>query len=423
MAEAANQIPLHLPDVDSGHFDVESIRNDFPILRQKMQGKQLVYLDNAATAQKPQSVIDAVSHYYRSSNSNIHRSVYQLGETATKAYEDVRKTVKQLLNANSTKEIIFVSGTTEGINLVATSYGGTQVGEGDEIIISAMEHHSNIVPWQLLCQGKGATLKIIPMNDDGELLIDEYENLLGERTKIVSLVHISNSLGTINPVKQLIALAHERGIPVLIDGAQALPHIKVDVKDLDCDFYAFSGHKVFGPTGVGVLYAKETLLEKMTPYQSGGDMIRSVSFEKTTFNDLPHRFEAGTPNIAGVVGLGKALDYVTSIGYENIEAHDNELMEYGTDALSTIKSLRLIGTARNKTGVVSFVLDGVHPHDVGTVLDQEGIAVRTGHHCTQPVMDRYGIPATTRASFAPYNSTDEIDALVKGIHKVVGMFC
>ena len=422
MVEVANKISLHVPDAEVGRLDVERIRNDFPILDQKVRGKPLVYLDNAATTQKPQSVIDAVSHYYQAKNANIHRGVYQLSETATRAYEDVRSSVKRLLNADSTREIIFNRGATEGINLVASSYGRAHVGEGDEIIISAMEHHSNIVPWQMLCQEKGAKLRIIPMNDDAELLLDEFEELINARTKLVSLVHISNSVGTINPVKHIIRIAHKHEIPVLIDGAQALPRIKLDVKDLDCDFYVFSGHKVFGPTGVGVLYAKEHFLEKMVPYQSGGDMIRSVTFEKTTYNDLPHRFEAGTPNIAGVVGLGTALDYVSGIGYDNIEQHERELTKYATEALSSVDSLRIIGTAKDKMGVISFVLDGIHPHDVGTVLDQDGIAVRTGHHCTQPVMDRFGIPATSRASFALYNSEEEIDVLVNGIHKVIKMF-
>jgi cysteine desulfurase/selenocysteine lyase len=422
MVEVANKISLDVPDAEVGRLDVERIRNDFPILNQKVRGKPLVYLDNAATTQKPQSVIDAVSHYYQAKNANIHRGVYQLSEIATRAYEDVRSSVKRLLNADSTREIIFNRGATEGINLVASSYGRAHVGEGDEVIISAMEHHSNIVPWQMLCQEKGAKLRIIPMNDDAELLLDEFEKLINARTKLVSLVHISNSVGTINPVKHIIRIAHKHEIPVLIDGAQALPRIKVDVKDLDCDFYVFSGHKVFGPTGVGVLYAKERFLEKMVPYQSGGDMIRSVTFEKTTYNDLPHRFEAGTPNIAGVVGLGAALDYISGIGYGNIEQHERELTKYATEALSSVESLRIIGTAKDKMGVISFVLDGIHPHDVGTVLDQDGIAVRTGHHCTQPVMDRFGIPATSRASFALYNSEEEIDVLVNGIHRVLKMF-
>jgi cysteine desulfurase/selenocysteine lyase len=422
MVEVANKISLDVPDAEVGRLDVERIRNDFPILNQKVRGKPLVYLDNAATTQKPQSVIDAVSHYYQAKNANIHRGVYQLSEIATRAYEDVRSSVKRLLNADSTREIIFNRGATEGINLVASSYGRAHVGEGDEVIISAMEHHSNIVPWQMLCQEKGAKLRIIPMNDDAELLLDEFEKLINARTKLVSLVHISNSVGTINPVKHIIRIAHKHEIPVLIDGAQALPRIKVDVKDLDCDFYVFSGHKVFGPTGVGVLYAKEHFLEKMVPYQSGGDMIRSVTFEKTTYNDLPHRFEAGTPNIAGVVGLGTALDYVSGLGHDNIELHELELTKYATEALSSVDSLRIIGTAKDKMGVISFVLDGIHPHDVGTVLDQDGIAVRTGHHCTQPVMDRFGIPATSRASFALYNSEEEIDVLVNGIHRVLKMF-
>jgi cysteine desulfurase/selenocysteine lyase len=402
-------------------LDVERIRKDFPILQQKVHGKPLVYLDNAATAQKPQAVLDAIKHYYEAQNANVHRGVHHLSELATSAYEGARKKVKEFINADSTKEIIFTRGTTEGINLVASSYGRANLEEGDEILISTMEHHSNIVPWQILCQQTGAKLRIIPINDDGELILEEYEKLLNERTRLVAVVHVSNSLGTINPIKRIIDLAHDNSVPVLVDGAQALPHSKVDVRKLGCDFYAFSSHKVFGPTGIGVLYAKEAILENMPPYQGGGDMIKSVTFEKTIYNDLPHRFEAGTPNIAGAVGFGKALDYVAGIGHERIAAHEKELLEYATEALSTIESLKIIGTAREKASVISFVLDGIHPHDVGTILDREGIAIRTGHHCTQPLMARFNVPATSRASFAFYNTREEIDRLVKGIHNVIAM--
>ena len=403
-------------------FDVSRIRNDFPILAQQVHGKPLVYLDNAATSQKPQSVLDALNRYYTTENSNIHRGIHYLSEQATADYEESRSKIRRLVNASDDREIIFVRGTTEGINLVAGSYGRANVGEGDEVIISAMEHHSNIVPWQILCQERGAHLRVVPMNDDGELLVDEYERLLGPRTRLVSMVHVSNSLGTINPIRRVIEMAHSRGVPVLVDGAQSAPHMNVDVQDLDCDFFAFSGHKLYGPTGIGVLYGKADLLESMPPYQGGGDMIKSVSFEKTTYNSLPYKFEAGTPNIAGTIGLGAAVDYVSSIGLENIESYEHELLEYGTKALSSISGLRLIGTARKKAGILSFVLDGVHPHDIGTILDSEGIAVRTGHHCTQPVMERFGIPATARASLAFYNTRDEIDALVKGIDKVMEVF-
>ena len=403
-------------------FDVSRIRNDFPILAQQVHGKPLVYLDNAATSQKPQSVLDALNRYYTTENSNIHRGIHYLSEQATADYEESRSKIRRLVNASDDREIIFVRGTTEGINLVAGSYGRANVGEGDEVIISAMEHHSNIVPWQILCQERGAHLRVVPMNDDGELLVDEYDRLLGPRTRLVSMVHVSNSLGTINPIRRVIEMAHSRGVPVLVDGAQSAPHMNVDVQDLDCDFFAFSGHKLYGPTGIGVLYGKADLLESMPPYQGGGDMIKSVSFEKTTYNSLPYKFEAGTPNIAGTIGLGAAVDYVSSIGLENIESYEHELLEYGTKALSSISGLRLIGTARKKAGILSFVLDGVHPHDIGTILDSEGIAVRTGHHCTQPVMERFGIPATARASLAFYNTRDEIDALVKGIDKIMEVF-
>ena len=403
-------------------FDVARIREDFPILKQQVHGKPLVYLDNAATSQKPQVVIDTLVRYYTTENSNVHRGVHSLSEQATQDYEGARAKVRQLLNADDDREIIFVRGATEGINLVAQSYGRPNVGEGDEIVISAMEHHSNIVPWQILCQERGARLRVIPINDAGEILMDEYEKLLSPRTKLVSIVHMSNALGMINPIEQIVATAHSRGIPVLVDGAQSAPHMAVDVRRLDCDFFVFSGHKLYGPTGIGVVYGKAALLESMPPYQGGGDMIRSVTFEKTLYNALPYKFEAGTPDISGVIGLGAAIDYITDIGLDRITAYEHELLEYGTMRLSNISGLRLVGTAREKASVLSFVLDGVHAHDIGTILDAEGIAIRTGHHCAQPVMDRFGVPATARASLAFYNTKGEIDALVKGIDKVIEVF-
>jgi cysteine desulfurase / selenocysteine lyase len=403
-------------------FDVSRIREDFPILRQRVHGKPLVYLDNAATSQKPQAVIDALAKYYSSQNANIHRGVHALSELATYEYEKARGKVKLFLNAAESKEIIFVRGTTEGINLVAQSYGRKFIKAGDEIIISAMEHHSNIVPWQILCEQTGAVLRVIPMNDDGELLIDEYEKLLNKKTKFVSVVYLSNSLGTINPVKQIIARAHEFGVPVLIDGAQSTPHLAVDVQELDCDFYAFSGHKVCGPTGIGVLYGKANLLESMPPYQGGGDMISSVTFEKTTYNALPYKFEAGTPNIADTIAFGVALDYVHNIGLKTIASCENELVAYATEKLSSIDGVRIIGTAKKKSSVVSFIMGNIHAHDIGTIVDREGIAIRTGHHCTQPVMQRFGIPATARASFAFYNTMGEIDALAGALLKVKEIF-
>jgi len=403
-------------------FNVTRIREDFPILKETVNGKPLVYLDNAATSQKPQAVIDALVNYYMTENSNVHRGVHTLSQKATDAYEGAREKVRQFINAEHDKEIIFVRGTTEGINLVAQTYGRTHIGAGDEIIVTAMEHHSNIVPWQMLCEEKGAHLKVIPINDDGELLLDEYEKLLSPRTKLVSIVHQSNALGTINPVEQVIELAHSRGIPVLLDGAQAVAHVPIDVTSLGCDFYAFSGHKLYGPTGVGVLYGRAELLDAMPPYQGGGEMIRSVSFEKTLYNVIPNKFEAGTQNIAGSIGLGVAIDYVNSVGMNNIAAYENELLAYGTERLSEIEPVRLIGTARHKGSILSFVMDTAHPHDVGTILDAEGIAVRTGHHCAQPLMDRYGVPATIRASLAFYNTKEEIDTLVKGIDRVIEVF-
>jgi cysteine desulfurase/selenocysteine lyase len=394
---------------------------DFPILREKVRGRPLVYLDNAATSQKPQVVIETLQKYYSRENANIHRGIHFLSERATQTYEDARAKVRAFLNAAESREIIFVRGTTEGINLVAQSYGRKFVGEEDEIILSAMEHHSNIVPWQILCEQVGARLHIIPMNDDGELLIDEYERLLSDRTKLVAVTHLSNALGTINPVKQIIQIAHRRGVPVLVDGAQAVPHLKVDVRDLDCDFYAFSGHKLYGPTGVGVLYGRASLLDAMPPYQGGGEMIRSVTFEKTLYKVLPYKFEAGTPNIAGGIGLGAAIDYLSQVGLDLVAAYERELLDYATDAVSTITAVQIIGTAKEKAGVLSFVLEGVHAHDVGTILDQEGIAIRTGHHCAMPVMQRFGVPATARASLAFYNTKEEVDALVGAIQRSEGV--
>ena len=406
----------------AGALDIEKIRADFPILHQMVHGKPLVYLDNAATSQKPRAVIDAITRYYEGTNSNIHRGVHFLSEHATAEYEAARQTAQKFVNAARAHEIIFVRGTTEGINLIAQTYGRAQVHQGDEVLITAMEHHSNIVPWQILCDERGAKLRVAPIDDNGELLLDEFARLLGPRTKLAAFTHVSNALGTINPVKRMIELAHSKNIPVLIDGAQAVPHIAVDVQALDCDFYTFSGHKVYGPTGIGVLYGKSALLEAMPPYQGGGDMISSVTFEKTTYNKLPYKFEAGTPDIAGVIGLGAALEYVSGLGIENIAAHEHELLTYATEKISAIPGVSLIGTAKERAGVVSFVVEGVHPHDVGTILDQEGIAIRTGHHCSQPVMERFGIPATARASFAVYNTFGEIDTLVRGIGKVREVF-
>ena len=403
-------------------FDVARIRQDFPILEQTVNGKPLVYLDNAATSQKPRSVIDAVARYYATENSNIHRGVHTLSQMATDDYEEARSKVQRFINAPDLQEIVFVRGTTEGINLVAQTFGRANLHAGDEIVVSAMEHHSNIVPWQMLCQQTGAKLRVIPMNDAGELLVDEYEKLLNPRTKLVSIAHVSNALGTINPVKTMVRMAHGYGAHVLLDGAQAVPHCPVDVQDLDCDFYAFSGHKLYGPTGVGVLYGKAHLLDAMPPYQGGGEMIKSVTFEETLYNALPFKFEAGTPNIAGGIGLGAAIDYVTGLGLDRIGAYEASLLEYGTRLLSGMSNVRIIGTASQKSGILSFVMDGVHPHDVGTILDAEGIAIRTGHHCAQPVMQRFGIPATARASFAFYNTREEIDALVKGLDRVSEVF-
>ncbi len=403
-------------------FDLKKIRNDFPILKQQVRGKPLIYLDNAATSQKPQIVIDTLRQYYEEDNANIHRGVHFLSEHATEKYEASRLKIKNFINAKETKEIIFVRGTTEAINLVAQTYGRKKIQANDEIIISALEHHSNIVPWQMLCEVTGAILRVIPINDAGELLIGEYEKLLSPKTKLVAIGHISNALGTINPIKEMIAKAHQLNVPVLIDGAQATPHTAVDVQDLDCDFYAFSGHKMFGPTGIGALYGKAKFLEEMPPYQGGGDMISSVTFEKTTYNILPYKFEAGTPDIAGSIALGAAIDYISEIGMENIAFYEHELLKYATDAFSTIKDLKILGTALKKASVISFVLKDIHPHDIGTILDSEGIAIRTGHHCAMPLMQRLQVPATARASFAFYNTKEEVDGLVKGIEKVKKLF-
>ncbi len=401
---------------------IEAIRAEFPILRQRVRGKPLVYLDNAATTQKPQVVIDRISRFYAEENSNVHRGVHALSERATDAYEDARRTVARFVGAADPKEIVFVRGTTEAINLAAQSYGRTHVGAGDEVLISAMEHHSNIVPWQLLCDSVGARLRVAPITDEGELRLDAYAQLLSDRTKIVAVVHVSNALGTVNPIRRMVQLAHARGVPVLVDGAQAVAHMPVDVQALDCDFYAFSGHKVFGPTGIGVLYAKARLLESMPPYQGGGDMISSVTFERTTYNTIPYKFEAGTPNIAGAIGLAAALDYVSQIGLERIGLYEHELVAYGTRALTDIPGLRMTGTTPDKAGILGFVLDGVHPHDIGTILDREGVAIRTGHHCCQPLMERLGVAATARASLALYNTREEIDTLATALAKVREVF-
>jgi len=403
-------------------FNVAAIRNEFPILRETVHGKPLVYLYNAATTQKPQVVIDILESYYSHDNSNVHRGVHTLSMRATKMFEEARESVRDFLNAADTREIIFVRGATEAVNLVAQSYGRTNVGEGDEVLISEMEHHSNIVPWQLLCMEKGAKLNVIPMNDAGELMLDEYKKLLTPRTKIVSVVHVSNSLGTVNPVAEMIEMAHERGIAVMLDGAQAAPHIPVDVRALDCDFYAFSSHKMYGPMGSGVLYGKTDLLEAMPPYQSGGDMIKSVTFEKTTYNTLPHKFEAGTPNVGDDVGLGTVIGYLRDIGFPAIARHEQDLVNYATERLLSIDGVRIIGTAAKKLGVISFVIEGIHPHDVGTIVDREGVAIRTGHHCTQPVMQHFGIPATSRASFGIYNTRDDVDALIAALGSVKDVF-
>jgi cysteine desulfurase / selenocysteine lyase len=405
--------------VPSVALDVMRIREDFPILKRLVHGKPLVYLDSAASTQKPLPVIQAMTHFYAAGYSNIHRGVYLLSQEATGAYEAARTKVRDFVGARSSREIVFVRGTTEAINLVAQTWGRTNVKAGDEILVSGMEHHSNIVPWQILCQEKGARLAVVPINDRGELIFEEYERLLSPRTRIVAVTHVSNALGTINPIRRIVALAHERGVPVLVDGAQAVAHQPVNVQELGCDFYAFSGHKLYGPTGVGVLYGRAEILETMPPYQGGGDMIRSVSFEKTTYNEIPYIFEAGTPDIGGAVVLGAAIDYLNGIGLEAVAAHEADLLDRGTRFLESIPRVRIIGTAREKAAVLSFVIEGIHPHDVGTVLDSEGIAVRAGHLCAQPVMTRFGVPATARASFGVYNTREEIEIFAAGIRKVI----
>jgi cysteine desulfurase / selenocysteine lyase len=402
-------------------LDINKIRADFPILHQKINGKDLVYFDNAATTQKPKVVLDALSEYYGEYNANIHRGIHHLAEKATAAYENTRKTICKFINAESIEEIIFTYGTTDSINLVAQSYGRTFIGKGDEIIITTLEHHSNIVPWQMLCEEKGCVLKVIPITDAGEIIFEEYEKMLSERTKLVSVVHVSNALGTINPIKAIIDKAHEFGAKVLVDGAQAIGHFDVDVKALDVDFYAFSAHKLFGPTGMGILYGKKDILNAMPPYRGGGEMIKEVTFEKTTYNELPYKFEAGTPNIADVVAVKFAVDYTQNLGKPNISAHEDQLLAYATAEMNKIEGLKIIGTAKEKVSVVSFVMDNIHPQDVGIILDQQGIAVRTGHHCTQPLMKRLGIVGTSRASFSVYNTFEEIDELIKGILKVKRM--
>jgi cysteine desulfurase/selenocysteine lyase len=412
--------PGKRPDTTS--FDVDKIRKDFPILRVKVRGKPLVYLDNAATTQKPLAVLDALDRYYKEYNSNIHRGLHLLSEKATEAYEVSRVKVQKFLNAGDAREIIFTRGSTEGINLVAQTWGRQNIGAGDEVIVTHMEHHSNIVPWQMICGEKGAHLKVAPIGEAGELLLEELKKIFNPRTKLLALTQVSNALGTVNPVAAITAYAHERGVKVLVDGAQAVPHMAVDVQQLDCDFYVFSGHKVYGPTGIGVLYGRYGLLEGMTPYQGGGDMITSVTFEKTLYKTPPHKFEAGTPHIAGVIGLGAALDYVGRIGLKEIAAHERELLAYGTEKLKKIPGLKLIGEAPHKAGVLSFTLGDIHPHDIGTILDHEGVAIRAGHHCAQPVMERFGIPATARASLGLYNKKEEIDALARAVVKVLEVF-
>ena len=404
-------------------FDVARVRADFPILSRTVRGgKPLAYLDNAATTQKPRAVLDALMRFYTDENANVHRGVHELSERATAEFEHAREKVQRFLNAAEVREIVFTRNATEGINLVAQTWGRQHVGAGDDVVITAMEHHSNIVPWQMLCENTQAALRVAPISDAGELDLDALRNLLGPRTRLLALTHLSNALGTINPVKEIIALAHERGIVVLVDGAQAAYHLQVDVRDLDADFYVISGHKVYGPTGIGVLYGKAALLQKMPPYQGGGDMISSVTFAKTSYNVIPYKFEAGTPHIAGAVGLGAAVEYLQGVGLERVAAHEAELLAYGTGLLSDMPGVRIIGTARNKASVLSFVMDGIHPHDVGTIVDREGVAIRTGHHCAQPLMDRFQIPATARASLAMYNTRDELDALARAIIKVREVF-
>jgi cysteine desulfurase/selenocysteine lyase len=417
-----NPSRTELRQVPAGGLDVERIRADFPILKLKVNGKPLVYVDNAASSQMPQAVLDRLVRYQTTEHSNIHRAVHYLSETATAEYEIARRKLAAFINAREEREVIFTSGTTDAINLVAHGYGRKFIGAGDEIVLTTLEHHANIVPWQMVAEEKGARIRVVPVNDRGELMFEEYLKLLGPRTRLVGVGHVSNALGTINPVREMIAAAHERGIPVLVDGAQAAPHMQLDMQDLDCDFYAFSGHKMFGPTGIGVLYGKAAWLEKMQPYKGGGDMILSVTFEKTVYNVIPGKFEAGTPPIAAAIALGAAADYINGIGIARIHAHETDLLDYATDRMNRLPGVRIIGTAEKKAAVLSFVVEGVHPHDVGTLLNEEGIAVRTGHHCAQPVMQRFGIPATSRASFAFYNTHAEVDALVSGIKRVQKVF-
>jgi cysteine desulfurase/selenocysteine lyase len=403
-------------------FDVDAVRADFPILRRQIRGRRLAYLDNAATTQKPQVVLDALMGYYTTSNANVHRGVHLLSELATEAHEAAREKVRAFFNARSVAEIIFTRNSTEGLNLVAHAFGRWRVQAGDEVVISAMEHHSNIVPWQLLCEERGAHLRVAPINDAGELILEALDGLLGPRTKLLSVTHMSNALGTINPIAEIVRMAHDRGVPVLVDGSQAAYHMPVDVQALDCDFYVATGHKLYGPTGIGVLYGRQALLEEMPPFLGGGDMIRSVTFEKSTWNDLPFKFEAGTPDIAGAIGLGAALDYMSAVGLDRVSRHERDLLEYATASLAEIPGARIIGTARNKASILSFVLEGVHPHDIGTIVDQEGVAIRTGHHCAQPVMERFGVPATARASFAMYNTREDVDALMGALRRVLSVF-
>lgn len=403
-------------------YDVQKVRADFPILRQEVRGRPLVYLDSAATSQKPQAVIDAIVRFYQHDNANVHRGVHVLSERATEAYEGARETVRRFINARDAKEIIFVRGTTEAINLVAQTYGRKHLGAGDEVLITHIEHHANIVPWRMLCEQTGAVLKVIPVDERGEVKLDAVDALMTERTRLLAVTHVSNALGTVVPVKELTRRAHAKGIPVLVDGAQAVTHFPVDVQDLGCDFYAFSGHKMFGPTGIGVLYGRMERLEPLPPYQGGGDMILSVTMEKVTYNRVPHRFEAGTPDLAGAVGLAAAIRYLEELGMASVAAHDQQLLAYATKALESVPGLRMVGTAREKSAVLSFMLADIHPHDVGTILDREGICIRTGHHCAQPVMQHFKVPATSRASLALYNTQEDVDALVRGLHKVLEVF-
>ncbi len=419
---AVREMTSGSPTGAASTLDVAALRRDFPILQTTVHGKPLVYLDNAATSQKPQAVLDTLSRYYAETNANVHRGLYQLSEASTRAYAEARLRVKNFIHARLKCEIIFTRGTTEGINLVAQTYGRQHVKAGDEILITHMEHHSNIVPWQVLCEEKGARLRVVPVTDAGELDLEAFQRMLSDRTRLAAVTYVSNALGTVNPVKELVAMAHARGVPVLVDGAQAVPHLAIDVLDLGCDFFVFSGHKMFGPTGIGVLYGRAELLEEMPPYQTGGDMILSVRFDKTIFNSLPHKFEAGTPDIAGAIGLGAAIDYLNHVGLDRIASHEAELLRYGTELLHSIDGVRILGNAAHKASVLSFVMDAAHPHDIGQMLDSEGIAIRAGHHCAQPLMERFDVPATARASLAFYNTREELDALGKALERVHEVF-